>query len=253
MRRDPAVLEALRAQVARLEAGACSHAARSSLAFGLPAIDAVLPGGGLALGALHELGGAGPDTEHGAAPALLAASLAGRLPGMVIWIVGSTSPFLPALAAVGLNPGRLVFVRTRSEVLQIMEDCVRQPGLGSVIGEVSGEFGLTASRRIQLAAEGTGVTAFALRLSRRFDDPLLDAPNAALTRWRVQGVPSPPAYPDDPNVLGVGRLRWRLELRRARGGVARSWIVDGPDAAGQLALPASMAASHEALLARRFA
>ena len=31
--------------------------------FGLPAVDAALPGGGLALGALHEAWGAGPQVE----------------------------------------------------------------------------------------------------------------------------------------------------------------------------------------------
>ncbi len=57
--------------------------------------------------------------------------------------------------------------------------CV-QAGLAGVVGETSARVTLTASRRLQLAAETSGVPAFLLRRSRTFDDPRLSEPNAAV-------------------------------------------------------------------------
>src|SRR5580692_1794006 len=56
------------------------------LPFGVAAIDRALPEGGLALGAVHEILGAGPDEEDGAAAAGFAAAIAGRLrdPGSLV-------------------------------------------------------------------------------------------------------------------------------------------------------------------------
>src|SRR5690242_2426043 len=49
------------------------------LPFGVAAIDGALPGGGLALGAVHEIIGAGGDEEDGAAAAGFAAGILARL------------------------------------------------------------------------------------------------------------------------------------------------------------------------------
>ncbi len=49
-------------------------------------------------------------------------------------------------------------------MLLAMEEGLRHADLAAVVCEMSGRFGLTASRRLQLAAEASGVTAFALRL-----------------------------------------------------------------------------------------
>ena len=170
---------------------------RQAMAFGLPAIDDAVPGGGLVLGGLHELAGTGLDTEFGAAPAVLAASFAGRLDGPVCWIVERSPPYSPALAGVGLCSNRLIFVEAGGDVLQTLEDCVRCAGLRAVVAEFSSSFGLTSSRRLQLAAESSGVTTLMIRRSRKFDDPALDAPSAVLTRWRIGAMPSPPVLPDE--------------------------------------------------------
>ena len=66
--------------------------------FGVPGIDAALPGGGIARGALHEAAGSGPDTEHGATAALLAASVLARAAGPVLWVSTHFDLFAPALA-----------------------------------------------------------------------------------------------------------------------------------------------------------
>lgn len=222
----------LRSQIARLERGGSERLDRPVLPFGDPGIDTALPGGGLVRGALHELVGVGPDTEHAAIPALMVAAIAGRLSGPVLWAYPRLSPFAPALAAVGLGPERVIYVRADQAVLGVIEDALRAGCLTAVVGEVPGRLSLTASRRLQLAAEAAGVMALLLRFSRKHDDPLLCEPSAALTRWRVGPAPSPPALPHAPDVPGLGRARWRLQLARVRGGEARSWLVDAPDADG---------------------
>jgi protein ImuA len=61
-------IEELRERVRRLEDAAGRR--RLVLPFGIKAIDRHLPGGGLALGALHEVAGGGHDAIDGAAAAL---------------------------------------------------------------------------------------------------------------------------------------------------------------------------------------
>src|SRR5712671_2062245 len=60
------------------------------LPFGVAALDCALPGGGLALGAVHEITGAGGDEEDGAAAAGFAAAILARL-----------NPHPPAATAAG--------------------------------------------------------------------------------------------------------------------------------------------------------
>ncbi len=209
------------------------------LRFGVAAIDGHLPAGGLSRAALHELSGIGPDTEHGATPALLVAGLLARQPGQVLWASGHRDLFAPALAAVGLHPDRIVFVEAGRSVLAVMEEALRHPGLAGVVGELSGPLGLTASRRLQLGAAG-GVPAFVLRRSRRFDDPLLSAPSAAATRWRVAALQTPAVRAGAPGLPGVGRALWRLDLVRCRGGVPSSWTLEACDAQNRLGLAAGL-------------
>jgi protein ImuA len=237
-----AVLEDLRRQMAHLERSTAATTP-PPLSFGIAGIDAHLPSGGLAAGALHEIAGGGPDIEHGTAAALLIGGLLARARGRVLWAVERRDLFFPALDGVGLRPDRVVFAETgkSAAILLVMEEGLRHRGLAAVVGELSGRLTLTASRRLQLAAEATGVTAFALRRSRRHDDPALGEPTAAVTRWRVSALPSPPPLPHAPEVPGLGRARWRLDLMRCRGGEAFSWMVEACDAQGHLSLAADLA------------
>src|SRR5438105_12012218 len=70
-------LLALRERVWRIERPAAT--VHGVLPFGVAAIDRVLPGGGLARGALHEILGASGDEEDGALAAAFAAGIVGRL------------------------------------------------------------------------------------------------------------------------------------------------------------------------------
>ncbi len=234
-------IAALRAQVAALERGPGAGPVSSRLPFGLLELDAHLPGQGLALGAVHEVFAGGSAVEHGAAPALFAAAVLARCPGPVLWIAARCDLYPPALARVGLDPARLVLVRTRHGALRAMEECLRHPGLAGVVCEHKGRLDLVASRRLQLAAEAADALGFVLRRSPQLDDPALTAPSAAATRWRIASLPSPPPLPHALDVPGLGRLLWRLELLRCRGASAASFIVESPDAQGRLAVPARVA------------
>ena len=64
----PPMIEELRERIRRLE-GTGGHR-RMVLPFGIKELDRYLPGGGLALGALHEVAGGGNGAINGAAAAL---------------------------------------------------------------------------------------------------------------------------------------------------------------------------------------
>ncbi|GAC1339549.1 MAG: ImuA family protein [Acetobacteraceae bacterium] len=239
--RNPERLTELRATIARLERGCPAPHGPKPLPFGLPPLDHALPGGGLPLGALHEVAGSGADVQHGAAAALFAAGILARLPGSVLWVTEQRDLFAPGLAGAGLHPDRVVYAEAgRRETLLVMEEGLRHRGLAGVVAEASGRLTLSASRRLQLAAEATGVTALLLRRPLQGEAELAGAV-AAVTRWRIGALPSAPPLPDAPEVPGLGRVRWRLDLLRCRGGRTGSWIMEACDASGHLGLVAGVA------------
>jgi protein ImuA len=212
-----------------------------AIPFGTDALDRALPAGGLLAGALHEVAGSGPDTEHGAAAAQFLAGVLARTEGPVLWVQQRADLFAPGLAGAGLDPSRIVFAEAGKQVLAAMEEGLAHPGLAAVVGEFSGRLSLVASRRLQLAAEKSGVLAALLRRGRVFDDPELSAPSAAVTRWRITARVSPPPLPHAPTVPGLGPALWRLELTHCRGGEPGSWMVEACDATGRLALVTGLA------------
>lgn len=90
-----AAISDLRDRIARLEGGNTRE--RAVLPFGVAAIDNHLPGGGVALGALHEVAGGGNGAIDGAAASLFAAGIAARTPGKVLWCVTRQDLFAPVL------------------------------------------------------------------------------------------------------------------------------------------------------------
>ena len=240
MLRERALLSELRERVRRIERSRL--AIHGVLPFGVAAIDRVLPDGGLARGALHEILGAGGDEEDGALAAAFAAGILGRLAGddTVLWCLPRPDLYGHGLAAHGLDPAHIVLVRAPrdSEILWAMEEGLRTPGIVAVIGEV-GTLAAVASRRLQLAAERSGITAFLLRRWRDSGQAARERnlPNAAVTRWRIAALPSQPLRGEP----GVGRPRWRAELLRCRGGEPACWEVEEADATGHVSLAAALA------------
>jgi protein ImuA len=254
-------LEVLRHDVSRLERKTDTKASQSALPFGIDAIDRHLPGGGLRLGGLHEVADAGPGLDHATAAVLMVAGILARLPGPVLWVTEQRDLFAPAFAQVGLDPNRVLHVEAGRDaarsVLVAMEEGLRHAGFAGIVGEVRW-LDATASRRLQLAAETSGVTAFVLRRSRKADDPALMAPIAALTRWRIARQPAGPPLPHAPQVRGLAPAMWRIGLIRCRGAEPATWSVEACDATGHLRLAAdvadrSVAKSHRRSAERRSA
>jgi protein ImuA len=204
-RADAALLRRLRARVRALERhpSALGRGIRT-VPLGVPEIDAALPWRGFPCGALHEviIGGGG---GHGAALGFAAAVL-GKLAGdggYALWCRRDSGLYGPGLAAFGLDVRRLVVVLARSEtdVLWTMEEALACAGLAAVLGEAHAVPPI-ALRRLQLAAEKSGVAALLVRPERAGASP-------AATRWRVGAAPSRPT---------AGFFRWQVELLRCRAG-----------------------------------
>jgi protein ImuA len=228
-------IEELRRQIARLEHGSRPH---KPLPFGMPSVDEHLPGHGLACGALHEIIEAGPASEFAGAATLFAAGIAARLKGPVLWCLTRRDLFAPGLLHAGLLPDRVIYVETSHDrdVLPLVEEGLHEKGLGAVVGEVT-RLGLTASRRLQLAAEASGVTALLLRRWWTVaEKDLTQLPTAASTRWRIA-----PVISERLPAPGLGRARWQVDLVRCRGAEPRTWILEACDAKGRLALPSDLA------------
>ena len=226
----------LREKVRRLErANSVGRRGRaSSVSLGIPAIDAVLPEGGLLTGALHEIE-AGPAPSGRVAPhdgpvLGFAAHLLGRFgPGTILWCRRPTGtfdavPYAPALSS-WFDPARLLMVTAKrdEDLFWAMEEGLRCPGISAVVGETRSADS-TAGRRLSLAAEKNGVPALLLRAQ--------PAPpqSVCATRWRVASAPSA----STPGLKDVGAARWSLELRRNRFGTPSaaetpSWLLEWND------------------------
>jgi protein ImuA len=237
-------LRLLRETVRRLERSGAASAV-SAVPLDVPEIDAVLPDGGLACGALHEI--VPGDVAHDGAALGFTASILGRFAtarrGQILWIHrnagGLTAPpYAPALAAF-VDPARVVLVSSRriEDALWTMEEGLRCGALAAVVGEID-KVELAATRRLQLAAEKSGVPALLLRVA----DKKSTAISAAVTRWRVTSAPSRSRLDADGQSLDdIGGLRWRLDLLRNRLGdptrtETPSWLVEWTNEKGHLAV-----------------
>jgi len=222
-------LAALRAEIAALEAGGRADCA--FLPFGDPAVDALLPGGGLPLGRWHEVTGGGLEAETCAAPAafaaLMAAPLAAR--GEAVWVFRRDDLFAPGLTGLGFPADKLIQVcaRDEAEALSVMEDALSTLGVAAVIGEAE-DVDLTAGRRLQLACEKRGSTAFVLRRSPFGGQAKRGAGSTAATRWRVSSAPSAPPAGE----FGLGAPRFEVALERCRGGRTGAFLFEAPRAFG---------------------
>ena len=204
-------VEDLRRRVERL---AAPRRGREALPFGIEEIDRALPEAVCLSARCTKSPVAGTARSTGAAAALFAAGVAARTRGKVLWCFTRADLFAPSLTQVGLSAARVIYVECGDDktVLACFEEGLRHQGLGAVVAEVA-RLSMTASRRLQLAAETSGAIGIAIRRWRRQTEAAdFGQPTAAATRWRVTALPSEPLP-----VPGVGRARWQLELIRCRG------------------------------------
>lgn len=205
MSASDAVLCDLRASLARIERGTGGDATLPPISL-TPPIDDHLPGGGLARGALHEV----QASDFGAGLALCTLILS-RTDGPVLWISSPAAEgvWAPGLHALGLRADRLLQASYRqpADGLWTMEEALRSPALGGAVLQMD-RLDMTASRRLQLAAEGSPRIGLLLR------NVAEHGPSSAVSRWRVASLANAAARP-----------RWRLDLLRCRAGRPGSWDI----------------------------
>ncbi|MEL0143132.1 MAG: hypothetical protein VW931_00310 [Alphaproteobacteria bacterium] len=261
---DAEILARLRGRIAAIErdgSGIRAQDCAGSLPLGIPEIDSHLPWGGLVTGAVHEFLGENirkteqsiekqlRDKTHikyevgvSGAVTAFAAALAGKAQkaraAPVIWIAPRLtereSLYGPGLLEYGLDPAELIVVRipTGAEftttALWALEEALRAPSVGLVCAEIE-DMDLTASRRLQLAAEAGGGLGLLLRTSPRISVQNALPPTASVTRWRVSSLPGSPAEDVWTPERLPGHPRWRAELLRARGGRPHAWNFEWRD------------------------
>ena len=220
----------LRREVAAID----GRFATARLPLGVESLDSALAGG-LALGRVHMLcGRPGHDGAlTGFAVALLRRILAQTDEAApVVWCPaaaagGSGMLYAAGLAALGLDPGRLLIVDSPSPGARLaaLEDILRTEGLAAVIVEYdrvsqTSDYWMRLARRAQLAAEASGVTGLLLGwpvAASGFDSLWHIAPSSAAP---LSSAPSGHAG-RDLSQHSSWHPCWQVELRHARGG--RPW------------------------------
>src|SRR6202049_1290831 len=189
-------LASLRGSIERIEAPGEAYRP-DRVALGHADADAKLQGG-LALGAVHEVF-AEAGRQSAAATGFIA-GLAGRVTARrpLVWVrqdfteIESGALSMSGLAELGLDPRLMVTVRAADvdTALRDAADALACDALGVVVLEVWGEarqLDLVSSRKLTLAAQGSGVTGLLLRVATK------PQPSTAETRWIVRAAHSPPA------------------------------------------------------------
>ena len=178
------------------------------------------------------------SSEAGGAAAALALALDGlRVQGLgaqgldtddrreVLWVQDRPSlrrsgrPYCPGLPPQVRTRVIHVAANTPEDALFALEEGLRCRDLACVIGELAGNpkaLGLTASRRLSLAAEKHGVPLFLIRHDARRDI------SSARMRWEVRSAPS--SHPRW-NGGAPGAPAWQAELFRARAHREGKWIL----------------------------
>ncbi len=246
MSASPVTLSALRRHLVDLERG-FRPGTTTPFQPGLLGLD-----GGLARGALHEVGAARVEDAPPAIGFALALGMQAADGRAVLWIRqdrphrAAGRPYPPGLAELGLDPAQLILVRARDPtgVLRAALDAARCPRVGAVLAELWGEvraLDLTATRRLSLAASQSGATVLLARIAAR------PWASTAATRWEVRAAASVPLEANAP-----GPPCFHVALQRHRSLPDRAWQVEwnrdrlsfqpAPLSRGVPALPADRAA-----------
>ncbi|WP_244877910.1 ImuA family protein [Croceibacterium atlanticum] len=204
----------MKRKIARIEN---QKTGRSSAPLGYAGLDAAI-GGGLARGRLHEVFARElADNSSAAGFAAMLACLASQEGAPLFWLREERAArrqgllHAPGLTEIGIDPRRMVLIMLPDPValLRAAVDVVRCASIGAVVIELwrrPRALDLTASRRLALAAEASGVTPLLLRIEAE------PGPSAAQTRWSVSAAPSVALEAEAP-----GRPAFNVKLLRQRG------------------------------------
>jgi protein ImuA len=234
-RRQAEVVEELRRLLPRLER---TSAETRIFPFGLPALDAYLPHGGLVSGALHEVA---PATD-GDTPAAFGftAALLSRMPqvGPILIVLASRQLARcgqlhgHGLRSLGLDPVRVILVETRDEksALWAMEEALRSRVPAVVVGALGAKLDLKTSQRLNFAAGASEIPLVLLRPAGVMES------SATATRWRIGAAMAAR------NRFGLmTRWRWQVKLERCRNGRPGEWLVEFDHVANCFSLAATLA------------
>ena len=203
---------------------------RDRVSLGIPEIDQIL-GGGLMHGATHDVMALTPrDLSAASGFALGLVGLLSPRDTPWVWIRQDAAgrelgePYGPGLASYGLNPAKLLLVKVPNakEALRAAEESLRCQALSVVLLEPWGDpkqLDLTATRRLSLTAEESGVTLITLRSGGH--SPL----GSSRTRWEVSASPS---QSEDDFEVGLPAFLGRLVVNRqaGAGGPGGEWIME---------------------------
>ena len=226
-----------------------------AIPFGATEIDAALPHGGLACGAVHEFV-VRNYASLVAVPTMLPAILSRNaiasyyasprslwkrtnteeFPFSVLWIGRRCWPTPFSLPPEHLRSCLFIDPPTEKLALWAIETALRSPAVKLVIADAP-RASLTVTRRLALAAKSIGATAILLRKHEDFSSP-----SAAASRWEISPSPSDSEAP-----------AWELSLKRLKGGSLgnASWLItlEGGHEPGEdislRVLPRMVSASHE--------
>ena len=218
----------LRGSIERVETHSDTYAP-NRVPLGHAEADAALKGG-LARGALHEVFCEG---RQSAAATGFIAGLARRISAdrPLLWIRQDFAERETGALAMsgwnelGLDPRGLVTVRAPDveTALRTTADALACDALGGVVLESFGEsrqFDLVASRKLTLAARGSGVTALLLRVAA------MPTASTAETRWIVRSAHSPPGSASSFPWSVWGAPMLDAQLVRNRHGPNGQWIME---------------------------
>jgi protein ImuA len=174
-------------------------------------INDALPYSGLPLGCIHEVKGTGL-----ASAIAFASLLSNRISqtGPVLYVAPDRSFYPLGLLPSGVKFEQWIHVSARrsKDLTWTVLEAIRCSHVKAVLA-IMPSADLTYCRRLQLAAENSGVTGFLIHHAA--------APSSiasAITRWQVSPVKGPAGR-------GLSEAFWKLELLYCRGGQPGKWMV----------------------------
>jgi len=210
------VLKKLRQDILQMQ-GLAKPATGVPVQSGLGLIEAAFPGGIFPQGCIHEY--VSYQQADRSATSGFICGLTGKLMqpgGLCVWVGDQRRLFPASLALFGLPGDRVIFVDVADpkQALWAIEESLKCSAIAAVVGEIR-ELTFTQSRRLQLIAEKSRVTAFIHRFC-----PLRENVTASVTRWKIRATASPVT-----GLPGIGMPAWEVELQKVRNGRAGAWAV----------------------------